>query len=42
MGDTVTTWLVPGVGPVKSEAILYEAGTEHVAAENQLVSFKAG
>jgi hypothetical protein len=42
VGDTVTTWLAPGVGPVKSEAILDEAGTQHVAAENQLVSFKAG
>ena len=31
-----------GVGPVKSEVILHEGGTTHVAAENQLVSFKTG
>jgi hypothetical protein len=42
VSSTVRTWLAPGVGPVKSEAILDEAGTQHVAAENQLVSFKAG
>jgi hypothetical protein len=42
VGDTVTTWLAPGVGPVKSEVTLNEAGTDHVAAEDQLVSFKAG
>ena len=35
-------WLAPGVGPVKSEVILHEGGTDHVAAENQLISFKAG
>jgi len=42
VGDTVRTWLAPGVGPVKSEVILDEAGTDHVAAQDQLISFKAG
>jgi len=42
VGDTVRTWLANGVGPVKSEVSLNEAGVEHVAAEDQLVSFKAG
>src|ERR1700683_642963 len=42
VSSVVRTWLAPGVGPVKSEVILHEGGTTHVAAENQLVSFKAG
>lgn len=42
VSSVVRTWLAPGVGPVKSEVILHEGGTTHVAAENQLVSFKTG
>ena len=42
VSSVVRTWLAPGVGPVKSEVIINEAGTSKVAAENQLVSFKAG
>ena len=42
VSSVVLTWLAPGVGPVKSEVILHEGGTTHVAAENQLVSFKTG
>jgi len=42
VSDEVRTWLATGVGPVKSEVLLDEAGVNHVAAENQLVSFKAG
>jgi len=42
VGDTVRTWLANGVGPVKTEVTLDEAGTEHVAAQDELISFKAG
>jgi hypothetical protein len=42
VSDEVRTWLATGVGPVKSEVLLDEAGVDHVLAENQLVSFKAG
>jgi hypothetical protein len=42
VGDTVTSWLAQGVGPVKSEVTINEAGTDHVEAEDQLTSFKAG
>jgi hypothetical protein len=42
VSDEVRTWLATGVGPVKSEVILDEASVDHVVAENQLVSFKAG
>ena len=42
VSDEVRTWLATGVGPVKSEVILDEAGVNHVLAENRLVSFKAG
>jgi hypothetical protein len=42
VSDEVRTWLATGVGPVKTEVILDEAGVNHVAAENQLVSYKAG
>jgi hypothetical protein len=38
----VRTWLATGVGPVQSEVFLDEDGTNHVAAKDQLVSFKAG
>lgn len=40
--SVVRTWLAPGVGPVKSEVIIHEGSADHIAAENQLVSFKAG
>jgi len=42
VGDTVRTWLANEVGPVKSEVTLDEAGTGHVAAQDELISFKAG
>jgi len=42
VSSEVRTWLATGVGPVQSEVILDEGGTDHVAAKNQLVSFKAG
>jgi hypothetical protein len=42
VSSEVRTWLATGVGPVKSEVILDEAGVNHVVAENRLVSFKAG
>jgi hypothetical protein len=42
VSSVVRTWLAPGVGPVKSEVILHEGSTDHVAALNELVSFKAG
>jgi hypothetical protein len=42
VSSVVKTWLAPGVGPVKSEVILHEGGTAHIAAENQLISFTAG
>jgi hypothetical protein len=42
VSSVVKTWLAQGVGPVKSEVILHEGGTDHIAAENQLTSFKAG
>ena len=42
VSSVVKTWLAPGVGPVKSEVILHEGGADHIAAENQLISFKAG
>jgi hypothetical protein len=35
----VRTWLANGVGPVKTEVIIDEAGTSKVAAEDQLISF---
>ena len=38
----IRTWLATGVGPVKTEVLLIEGGTSHVAAQDQLVSFKAG
>jgi hypothetical protein len=42
VSSVVKTWLAPGVGPVQSEVILHEGGTDHIAAEDQLVSFTAG
>jgi hypothetical protein len=42
VSSVVRTWLAPGVGPVKTEVIIHEGGTNHIEAENQLVSFKAG
>ena len=42
VSSVVRTWLAPGVGPVKSEVILHEGGTDHIAAEDQLTSFKVG
>lgn len=42
VSSEVRTWLATGVGPVKSEVILDEAGTDHVLAENRLISYKAG
>ena len=38
----VMTWFANGVGPVKTEVILDEAGTNHVADVNQLTSFTKG
>jgi hypothetical protein len=42
VSDTVTTWLAPGVGPVKSEVMLNENGTSTVAATQVLTSFTQG
>jgi hypothetical protein len=42
VSSEVRTWLAPGVGPVKTEVILHEGSIDHVAAEDQLTSFKAG
>ena len=36
------TWFANGVGPVKSEVVLNEAGTDHIADVNQLTSFTKG
>jgi hypothetical protein len=42
VGTEVMTWFANGVGPVKSEVILDEAGTSHVADVNRLTSFTKG
>jgi hypothetical protein len=42
VSSVVKTWLAPGVGPVRSEVILHEGGTDHIAATDQLISFTAG
>jgi hypothetical protein len=42
VSDTVTTWLAPGVGPVKSEVALDENGTSTTAATQVLTSFTQG
>jgi len=38
----IKTWLASGVGPVKSEVIINEGGTSHVADINRLTSFTKG
>jgi hypothetical protein len=38
----VKTWLAAGVGPVQTEAIVGEGGTDHLVAKNELVSFTKG
>jgi hypothetical protein len=40
--EQVKTWLASGVGPVKDEVILDEAGTNHVEASEELESFTKG
>jgi hypothetical protein len=42
VSSTVTTWLAPGVGPVKSQVMLNEDGHETVAATQVLTSFVQG
>lgn len=42
VGSEVKTWLATGVGPVQTEVIVDEAGTDHTLAEDKLVSYKAG
>jgi hypothetical protein len=42
VSDTVTTWLAPGVGPVKSEVTLDENGNTSVAGTQVLTSFTQG
>ena len=42
VSSEVRTWLATGVGPVKTEVILDEAGINHVLAEDRLISYKAG
>ncbi len=42
VSDTVTTWLAPGVGPVKSQVTLDEAGHTSVAGTQVLTSFTQG
>ncbi len=42
VSDTVTTWLAPSVGPVKSEVTLDEDGTSTVAGTQVLTSFTQG
>jgi hypothetical protein len=42
INSEVMTWFANGVGPVKSEVILNEAGTNHIADVNQLTSFTKG
>jgi hypothetical protein len=42
VSSVVKTWLAPGVGPVQSEVILHEGGADHIAAEDQLISFTTG
>jgi hypothetical protein len=42
VSEQVKTWLASGVGPVKDEVILDEAGTDHVAASEALESFTKG
>jgi len=42
VGTEVMTWFANNVGPVKSEVIIDEAGTGHVAGVNELTSFSKG
>jgi hypothetical protein len=42
VSDTVTTWLAPGVGPVKSQVELDEDGHDTVAGTQVLTSFTEG
>jgi len=42
IGTEVMTWFAAGVGPVKTEVILDEAGTNHVEDVNELTSFTKG
>jgi hypothetical protein len=42
VSDTVTTWLAPGVGPVKSEVTVDENGTSSVEGTQVLTSFTQG
>lgn len=42
VGTEVMTWFANNVGPVKSEVIIDEAGTNHVEGVNELTSFSKG
>lgn len=42
VSDTVTTWLAPGVGPVKSQVVIDENGHSVTAGTQVLTSFKEG
>jgi hypothetical protein len=42
VSDTVTTWLAPGVGPVKSEVVVNENGHSVTAGTQVLTSFTQG
>jgi hypothetical protein len=42
VSDTVTTWLAPDVGPVKSEVAVDENGTNTIAGTQVLTSFTQG
>ena len=42
VSDTVMTWLAPGVGPVKSQVEIDEAGHDTVAGTQVLTSFTQG
>jgi hypothetical protein len=42
VSDTVTTWLAPGVGPVKSQVVLNEGGHSTTADTQVLTSFTQG
>ena len=42
VSDTVTTWLAPGVGPVKSRVVIDENGHSVTAGTQELTSFTQG
>ena len=42
VSEEIKTWLASGVGPVKDEVLLDEAGTNHVTASEELESFTKG